>query len=149
MRHHKVFWPWEYAYAGHSSPRSSYKKYESRWHSHSGSNFGVRRPLRYLTHRLDLDDSQVRGMASILNQLKTEREQATLDEKRCTAAIADLLSKGTPTLEECSETLSSRLDTTKQLNEETSKAIVAICTLLDDDQREEFTKLLLMGDFTL
>ncbi|HIG39684.1 MAG: hypothetical protein ABGY96_05940 [bacterium] len=147
MRRHKVYcWPWQEAYAGHSS---SHQTYESRWHSHRGSNFGVRRPLRHLTHRLDLDDSQVRRLASVLNQLKTEREQASLDEKRSTAAIAELLSGGTPTLEECRATLASRLETAKNLNEETAKAIVAISDLLDDDQRIEFTNLLLTGGFAL
>ena len=147
MRHYKAYcWPWQQAYEGHSS---SHQNYESRWHSHRGSNFGVRRPLRHLTHRLDLDDSQVRRLASVLNQLKNEREQAKLDEKRSTAAIADLLSKGTPTLEECRETLASRIETAKNLNEETAKAIVAISDLLDDDQRVEFTNLLLTGGFTL
>jgi hypothetical protein len=145
MRHKSYSWPWQHAYAGHSS----HNKYESRWHSHRGSNFGVRRPLRHLSHRLDLDDSQVRRMASVLNQLKTEREQASIDEKRSIAAIADLLSDGTPTLDECRETLSGRIATAKNLNEETAKAIVAISDLLDDDQRMEFTNLLLTGGFTL
>ncbi len=145
MRHNDYCWPWQRAYAGHSS----HYKYESRWHSHRGSSFGVRRPLRHLSHRLDLDDSQIRRMASVLNQLKTEREQADIDEKRSIAAIADLLSEGTPTLDECRETLSSRLTTAKQLNEETAKAMVAISDLLDDDQRLEFTNLLLTGGFTL
>ena len=147
MRHHKIWWPWQqYAYAGHTN---HHHHHESRWHSSRGSDFGVRRPLRYLSHRLDLDDSQVRRMASVLNQLKTAREQAALDEKRSIAALAELLADGTPTLEQCRQTLGSRLGTTKQLNEETAKGIVAISDLLDDDQREEFTNLLLTGSFAL
>ena len=63
-----------------------------RSHGHSGvqtSGFGVRRPLRYMAHRLDLDDEQIDVLAGILNVLKTERAQARLDEQRSIAGIAD------------------------------------------------------------
>lgn len=153
MRHNKVFWPWCYVYeSAHAGPSANPNSYQSRWHSHQGrgsSGFGVRRPLRYLAQRLDLDDSQTRRMASVLNQLKTEKEQAALDEKRSVAAIAELLTRETPTLEQCRETLVGRLDSARQLNEETAKAIVTISDILDDDQREEFTNLLLTGGFAL
>jgi hypothetical protein len=119
--------------------------YESRWNNRGGSNFGVRRPLRYLAHRLDLDDSQTRRMASVLNQLKTEREQAELDEKRTVAAMANLLADGTPTLDEVRGTLAGRVKSAEQLLEETAKAVVSICDFLDDDQRDEFINLLLTG----
>src|SRR6266436_2149234 len=35
--------------------------------------FGVRRPLRFLAFKLDLDESQVTELAAIMNDLKTER----------------------------------------------------------------------------
>ena len=112
MRHTNYCWPWRYAYAaGHSDK----PQYESRWHHRGGRNFGVRRPLKYLAHRLDLYDSQTRKMASILNQLKTEREQADLDEKRTVAGIANLLADGTPTLDEIREVLSARVKSAEHL----------------------------------
>ncbi|MGK0337995.1 MAG: hypothetical protein ACJAYE_001526 [Candidatus Azotimanducaceae bacterium] len=122
---------------------------ETRWHGHSSAGFGVRRPLRYLAHRLDLDENQMRRMATVLNQLKTEREQAVLDEKRTVAGLAGIMAEGTPTLDECREVLTGRTKATAQLNEETAKSIVAICDLLDDEQRTEFVDLMLVGDFTL
>ncbi len=140
------------AYAGFRSHRNARtypdreKPMESRWHR---SSFGVRRPLRFLTHRLDLDESQVRRLASVLNQLKTEREQAALDEKRSVAKLAELLTEGTPTLDDCKSQLSSRVATTEHLVDETAKAVVAISHLLDEDQRAELIDLLLTGEFTL
>lgn len=152
MRHANYCWPWRLAYASHYSTKHCSDKnqndkthYESRWQHRGGSNFGVRRPLRYLTHRLDLDDSQTRRMASVLNQLKTEREQAELDEKRTVAAMANLLAEGTPTLDEVRQALSGRVKSAEQLKEETAKAVVTICDFLDDDQRNEFVNLLLTG----
>ena len=43
--------------------------------------FGVRRPLRFLAHRLDLDERQVAALARILDELKTERAQAAGDRR--------------------------------------------------------------------
>lgn len=123
---------------------------ESRWHHRGGaSNFGVRRPLRYLAHHLDLDESQTRRMAAVLNQLKTEREQATLDEKRTVTALAAMLEDGTPTLDEARAVLDERVRSAETLKEETARAVVAISDFLDDDQREVFINLLLTGSVTL
>ena len=56
---------------------------------HHAADFGVRRPLRYMAHKLDLDDEQIDTLAAILNVLKTERAQARIDEQRSVTAIAD------------------------------------------------------------
>jgi hypothetical protein len=157
MRHISCL-PWRYAYA-HSYSRScktaiksklKQNFHESRWHHDSGgSGFGVRRPLRYLTHHLELDESQVRRMATVLNSLKTEREQVVLDEKRTVAAMANLLESGTPTLDEVREVLDVRVKSAELLKEETAKSVVAISDFLDEDQRQEFIKLLLTNSFSL
>src|SRR5579871_5517581 len=57
-----------------------------------GGSFGVRRPLRFLAYKLDLDESQVTELATILHDLKTERAQAAVDDRRATAALADAIS---------------------------------------------------------
>ncbi len=150
MRHcHSYRWPWRFAYADQSTHQTSNRckinRYETRWHNRGGADFGVRRPLRYLSHHLDLDENQTRRMAAILNQLKTEREQATLDEKRCASALAQLLEAGTPTLEETREVLSPRVASAEHLKEEVAKAIVAISSFLDDDQRGELITLMQTG----
>ena len=146
---HAYCWPWRFAYAANT--QNTYQKhvYESRWHGNRGRNFGVRRPLRYLTYHLDLDENQTRRMASVLNQLKTEREQAELDEKRTTAELARLLENGTPTLDEARQALAARVESAKVLQEETAKAIVSVSDFLDDDQREQFINLLLTGAISL
>jgi Spy/CpxP family protein refolding chaperone len=165
MMRHSSYWPvfhwpsksWQgrLAYANHQckSRDPSCRQntiVESRWHSSGGGHsFGVRRPLRYLAHHLDLDESQTRRMASVLNQLKTEREQVVLDEKRTVMAMAALLENGTPTLDEARSVLDERVKSAEHLKEETAKAVVAISDFLDDDQREEFINLLLTGSVTI
>src|SRR5689334_76642 len=53
------------------------------------SGFGVRRPLRFLAHKLELDEKQVAEFARIINELKTERAQAEVDRRRTVTALAD------------------------------------------------------------
>src|SRR5262245_24690418 len=57
-----------------------------------GGAFGVRRPLRFLAHKLDLDEKQVAELARVLNELKTERAQAAVDHRRTVAGFADAIS---------------------------------------------------------
>src|SRR5512142_645500 len=47
-----------------------------------GGAFGVRRPLRFLAYKLELDERQVGELARILDELKTERAQAAVDQRR-------------------------------------------------------------------
>src|SRR5687767_7200263 len=56
-----------------------------------GGPFGVRRPLRFLAHKLDLSEEQIAQLATILNELKTERAQAAVDWRRTTSAFADAI----------------------------------------------------------
>src|SRR4051794_6796556 len=53
--------------------------------------FGVRRPLRFLAFKLNLSEDQVAELAKILDELKTERAQAAVDDRRTVAAFADAM----------------------------------------------------------
>ena len=132
---------WRPAYASGCVDTSSV--YETR--KHRGAQFGVRRPLRYLSYQLDLSENQMRRMSSALNAIKNEREQATLDEKRTVTAIADLMADGTPTLEEFGKALQPRTRNAEQLQAEIARGLVQISDILDEDQREQFIGLLLSG----
>src|SRR4051812_49780374 len=54
-----------------------------------GGAFGVRRPLRFLAFKLNLSEDQVSELAKILDELKTERAQAAVDERRGAPARAE------------------------------------------------------------
>lgn len=117
---------------------------------HGGrASFGVRRPLRYLGYHLDLDESQMRRVAAILNGLKTEREQAELDERRTVAAVADLMTGEAPLPEELKAALAPRLDSAERLQREVQRAIQALYEALDADQRELFADLLRSGTISI
>ena len=60
-----------------------------------GGAFGVRRPLRFLAYKLELDERQVAELARILDELKTERAQAEVDRRRSLSAFADAVGGST------------------------------------------------------
>jgi hypothetical protein len=125
-RHH------EEAFAGHD-------------HDHDGEHFGVRRPLRFLAHKLDLEEAQVTELARILNDLKTERAQAAVDYRRSTSAIADAVAG--EALDEASlgTAVSERVKTAERLRDAVVRAIGRIHKLLHPDQRERFAYLVRTG----
>ena len=86
--------------------------------AYQASGFGVRRPLRYMAHRLDLDDEQIDTLAGILNVLKTERAQARLDEQRSIAGIADAVEGEDFQAEAAAEALSLRVAAAERLKDE-------------------------------
>jgi uncharacterized membrane protein len=59
--------------------------------SDASSAFGVRRPLRFLAQKLGLSEDQVATFATILDELKTERAQAAVDQRRRISALAEAL----------------------------------------------------------
>ena len=64
--------------------------------------------MRYLGYQLDLDDEQMRRVAVILDRLKTEREQAKLDESRTVSELAELVVKDGVSIDELKSALSPR-----------------------------------------
>ncbi len=54
-----------------------------------GGGFGVRRPLRFLAWKLELEEPQVAKLAAILDELKIERAQAAVDQRRSIGSFAD------------------------------------------------------------
>ena len=130
-------WDRRYAYAqaGRSRPF-----YESR--RHGRGSFGVRRPLRYLSYHLNLDDTQMRRIATVLDRLKTEREQAKLDESRTVSDLAGLVTKDDLSIGMLKEALAPRVETAERLQLAVARAVQDIVRELDPDQREEFAYLL-------
>src|SRR5215510_9517768 len=54
-----------------------------------GAGFGVKRPLRFLAYKLGLSEPQVSELAAILDELKTERAQAAVDDRRTLTSFAE------------------------------------------------------------
>jgi len=116
----------------------------SAGHDESGS-FGVRRPLRFLTHKLDLDEKQAASVARILDELKTERAQAAVDDRRTTSAFASAFESGTFDGEAAGKAADGRVESAKRLRDAVVKALGEIHAVLDAEQRETFAYLIRTG----
>ena len=114
-----------------------------------GSAFGVRRPLRFLAHKLDLDDRQVAELARILSELKTERAQAAVDHRRSTAAFADTIAEATFDQAKVAEVAGARVRTAEHLRDALVKALGKIHALLTAEQREKLAYLIRTGVLSL
>jgi Spy/CpxP family protein refolding chaperone len=110
-----------------------------------GGSFGVRRPLRFLAHKLELNDEQVAALAGILDDLKTERAQGAVDHRRTTAAFADAVGAATFDESKVTEAADVRVKSAERLRGAVVKALGRIHALLDADQRAKLAYLLRTG----
>ena len=110
-----------------------------------GGGFGVRRPLRFLAHKLGLDENQIATLARILDELKTERAQAEVDRRRTVAAFADALAGDTFDAAKAGEGGSLRVRSAERLRDAVLKALQQIHAVLNADQRTRLAYLIRTG----
>lgn len=114
-----------------------------------GGEFGVRRPLRFLAYKLELDEKQVADLARILNELKTERAQAEVDGRRTTAAFADAVGGAVFDEAKAGEGATLRVQSAEKLKNAVQKALREIHAVLSDEQRQRLAYLIRTGVVTL
>lgn len=149
---------WRHAYASAAwqqacSHPGAQARHRHRHHSmytwSSGPTFGVRRPLRHLAWKLNLNETQLRDIVDVLDRLKTAYNQARLDQDRSTSEIAAVFSEAAFDGDRVSSALAMRTHASDVLNQELLAAVRRIFELLNDDQRQEFAYLLRSGAFVL
>src|SRR5438067_7248917 len=107
--------------------------------------FGVRRPLRFLAYKLNLSEEQVAQLAKILDELKTERAQAAVDDRRTVAAFADAIGLETFNEARAREGGDLRVKSAERLRDAVIKALGRIHALLDSGQRAQLAYLIRTG----
>ena len=129
---------------------------EGGWHAghrggedDGGGGFGVRRPLRFLAYKLDLSEPQIAELAKILNELKTERAQAAVDDRRVTAAFADAIAGDTFDAAKTGEAAAARVKTQEKLADAVKSALAKIHATLDKEQRERLAYLIRTGTLAI
>lgn len=125
-----------------------------RWHEYAAAAhdselgagaFGVRRPLRFLAFKLDLDEQQVGELARILSELKTERAQAEVDGRRATTALADAVAGEQFDAQRAAEAGAMRVATAEHLRDAVIRALSRIHAMLEPGQRERLAYLVRTG----
>lgn len=114
-----------------------------------GGSFGVRRPLRFLAYKLELDEKQVAELARILDDLKTERAQGEVDRRRSLAGFADAVAGATFDTARVKEAAQLRVATAERLRDAVSGALERLHALLDNPQRERLAYLIRTGVLSL
>ena len=107
--------------------------------------FGVRRPLRFLAYKLELDETQIGELARILDELKTERAQADVDGRRTISAFADAIAGDTFDSAKAAEGAALRVKSAERLRDAVVTALNRIHALLDPPQREKLAYLIRTG----
>jgi hypothetical protein len=114
-----------------------------------GGPFGVRRPLRFLAYKLELDEKQVAELARVLDELKTERAQAEVDRRRSLSGFADAVGGPTFDAARAKESAALRVATAERLRDAVTAALGRLHALLDNDQRERLAYLIRTGVLAL
>ncbi len=118
---------------------------EHRHFGEEGTGFGVRRPLRFLAYRLELDEPQVTELAAIIGDLKTERAQAAVDDRRALGALADAVATESFDATKAGEAASLRTRGTERVQEAVVRALRRLHALLTPEQRTRLAYLLRTG----
>ena len=116
---------------------------------HGGGEFGVRRPLRFLAYKLELDEKQVGELARILQELKTERAQAEVDQRRTIAGFADAVAGDAFDQKKADDAAQLRVQSAEKLRAAVTRALAQIHALLSKEQREHLAYLIRTGVVTL
>jgi Spy/CpxP family protein refolding chaperone len=109
----------------------------------------VRRPLRFLAHKLDLDEKQVAEFARIINELKTERAQAEVDRRRTVTALADAVASDEYQEQHAAHAGSLRVQSAERLQQAIANALKQIHGVLNTEQRARFAYLVRSGTLSL
>ena len=147
MMHRGTYW-WG---CGPSGSGASWEG-TSAWHageSFGGGAFGVRRPLRFLALRLGLDEPQVREVARILDDVKTERAQTSVDHRRMSSALADVLAADAFDAGAAAEAGTARLHGAERMRQATVRALERLHAVLRPDQRRTLAMLIRTGAVVL
>jgi Spy/CpxP family protein refolding chaperone len=107
--------------------------------------WGVRRPLRFLAHKLDLDDKQVAELARILDELKIERAQAEVDDRRARAEFADAILGADFDAGKAAAAGERRVQSAVKVRDALIRALGQIHAMLRPEQRERFAYLVRTG----
>ncbi len=132
-------------FAGHHRGFHGPRRIREAAPSTEGGGFGVRRPLRFLAHKLDLTEKQAAAVAKILDELKTERAQGNVDERRTASAFAAAFENPQFDVEGAALAAERRVESAKRLRDAVVKSLTEIHALLDDSQRGTFAYLIRTG----
>ena len=110
---------------------------------------GVRRPLRFLAWKLQLDDAQVRQLAAILDELKIERAQAEVDDRRAVSLLAEAAEGDAFDRAKADESRTLRTQSAERVQRKVGESLDRLHALLNAEQRTRLAYLLRTGSLVM
>ena len=134
--------------------RASRERFDPAEHHHWSADefaggFGVRRPLRFLAWKLGLAESQVEQFAAIINELKTERAQAAVDDRRALTLLADAAGSSEFDTAKAAEAARLRVESATRVQSRVTDSLTRMHALLDPEQRARLAYLLRTGTLVM
>jgi Spy/CpxP family protein refolding chaperone len=123
-------------------PRAAGEEFQAAF---GGGAFGVRRPLRFLAFKLGLEETQVSELAKILDELKTERAQAAVDDRRALTAIAEAVGADSFDEAKAKGAATLRVKSAENLQDAVNRAMGRIHAILNPEQRAKLAYLIRTG----
>ena len=111
--------------------------------------FGVRRPLRFLAWKLELTEPQLARFAAVINELKTERAQAAVDDRRALTLLADAATGDEFDTAKAGEAAKLRVDSAQRLQQRVADSLAQMHAVLDAEQRARLAYLLRTGTLAM
>ena len=98
--------------------------------------FGVPRPLRFLAWRLGLDGDQVAEVAKVLERVKLERAQSSVDLPRASSEMAEALEGQELDRDRVERARALRLEASRRMQDALGRAVEDLHRILDAEQRQ-------------
>ena len=144
----------------HAHPDAGCEPAHGEWHGRhfgawagpgfdEGGVLGVRRPLRFLAYKLDLNEQQVAACAAILDQLKTERAQAAVDQRRRISGLAEAIEAASFDEDRVANVGEEQRKTEERVRNAVAQALKQLHAALDEEQRKRLAYLLRTGALSL
>ena len=111
--------------------------------------FGIRRPLRFLAWKLELTEPQLARFAAVINELKTERAQAAVDDRRALTLLADAATGDEFDSAKAGEAAKLRVDSAQRLQQRVADSLAQMHAVLDAEQRARLAYLLRTGTLAM
>lgn len=141
---------WKHGQGGHGHGHGHHGGGGGGWEGGAeDGDLGVRRPLRFLAYKLELGEQQVAQLATILNELKTERAQVAVDNRRTTAAFADAVAADGIDEAAVKGVADARVKSAERLRDAVAKALTRIHAVLDPQQRQRLAYLIRTGALSI
>ena len=110
---------------------------------------GVRRPLRFLAWKLQLEDAQIRQLATILDELKIERAQAEVDDRRAVSLLAEAAEGEAFDRAKADEAATLRAKSAERVQRKVTESLERLHGLLNAEQRGRLAYLLRTGSLVM